>query len=534
MQFPAEKKYLPPLVFLALCSALLVLARLHTFHEPLHGDLMLYAVSAREWLLGRGLYSDLFDVKPPGIFWAYAGAQALFGYTRLSVFALNAGCAVLTLLAVFGAGRLKSGRLSTGLWAGLFWTLISGDIALWANQPNTEAFINLFAAAGFAILLGRKAGEDLSTAGAVALGALFAAASFFKQNSLAILFLFLAGHILRARLGAPGRRTPLKGALTACGVVLFCWLFFLGYTRLTGQWEALLDLLNYQRAYVSSTGGILGSLLRSFGPALLPEGGWLPVCHLILLFIFGAEYLLMDRTGKTDGKRLLLVSYLLGVQAAVALPGWFYTQYYQLWLPFLAIAGGWAVESIELSPFKYARRLSFAAGAAIIIILLAAELPPFRLPAEDWSRKKFGDEFIVTDKLGLDLKELLGPGGSFYAWGTQPGLYFTSGLRPPSGLFYNTPLLSGPLREKLSGRLLSALTVTPPELFIALRPELEAGRRGGTVHPVLSWALARYREFDWEGHRGSFAFFARSGGALEKRILSGKLPASFQKPLKKS
>ena len=529
MPIPADENDRASLIFLAACSALLVLARLHTLYEPLHGDLAVYAVSAREWLLGRGLYSDLFDVKPPGVFWAYAAAQYLFGYNPLSVFALNISCAVLTLIAVFYAGFLAGGRLRTGIWAGVFWTLISGDIQLWANQPNTEAFINLFAAAGFALLLGCRDGEDLPPRKAAALGALFTLAALFKQNSLAIMFALLAAHIIRVRAFSPASRFPLKGPLIACGVVFFSGILLFALARLTGQWEAVSDLLAYQRSYVTSTGGVLASLLRSFGPDIIPDGGLLPVAHLALLFLAGAAGLAAALYKNPRGKPLLLLGWLLGVQAAVALPGWFYTQYYQLWLPFLAVAGAWALETPALSLSSRIPRLAAASGLLLAAVLLGAQLPYFTLSAEDWSRRKFGDEFAFTDRVGRDLKELLRPGESFYAWGTQPGLYFASGLRPPAGLFYNAHLLSGPRRAQLSRRLLAALAQEPPEMFIALHWEYEERRRGGPAHPVLAWALDNYRELVWEGHRGAFVYFAKKGGLLEKRIKAGGLPIRFLK-----
>ena len=47
---------------------LLIAARARTYHEPFMGDITVYAVIAHEMQLGRALYAQLIDHKPPGLF----------------------------------------------------------------------------------------------------------------------------------------------------------------------------------------------------------------------------------------------------------------------------------------------------------------------------------------------------------------------------------------------------------------------------------------------------------------------------------
>ena len=59
-------------VCLAALAAVLALARLHTYDEPLERDLTTYAVIGHEMLGGRSLYADVWDHKPPAVHVTYS------------------------------------------------------------------------------------------------------------------------------------------------------------------------------------------------------------------------------------------------------------------------------------------------------------------------------------------------------------------------------------------------------------------------------------------------------------------------------
>jgi len=82
-------------VLLAL-AALLVLARLHTYDEPIETDLSAAAVITREVLDGRTLYADMWDHKPPALALTHAAAQLVTGYGPGAIFLLNVVAGVPT------------------------------------------------------------------------------------------------------------------------------------------------------------------------------------------------------------------------------------------------------------------------------------------------------------------------------------------------------------------------------------------------------------------------------------------------------
>lgn len=88
------------LVLYVVCAVIILGLRHKSVHEPLERDHATYAVIAHELLEGRQLYSDLWDNKPPGIFWTYAGAELVFGYGEGTVFVLGLLAAIATVPAV--------------------------------------------------------------------------------------------------------------------------------------------------------------------------------------------------------------------------------------------------------------------------------------------------------------------------------------------------------------------------------------------------------------------------------------------------
>ncbi len=127
---------------LSLLAVVTVVARLHTYGEPLERDLATYAVIRHELRQGRTLYSDLWDHKPPAIHVTYAAAEGLAGFGPGSVYLLGVLAALATLVGVFWAGKTRRLGPVTGLWAAAFWTVAAGDLTLQGNQPNTEVFLN--------------------------------------------------------------------------------------------------------------------------------------------------------------------------------------------------------------------------------------------------------------------------------------------------------------------------------------------------------------------------------------------------------
>ena len=477
---------------LSLCGLIFFL-RLHTYDEPLERDLTTYAVIAHEMLNGKSLYSDLWDHKPPAIHLTYAAAELIAGYGRDSIFLMNVVAAVATLVACYFAGAVGGRGPLGGLVAATLWAVASGDMAIEGNQPNTEVFLNALLTAAFAILA-RSESKNLGMRAALLVGLLFAAASFYKQIVVIQAALLAVAYLALSSVGTRKKALGELAVIAAIGAT--AWALVFGYFYARGHGEAFTEaVFTYNRYYpdiirrahshdpewVLLSIGILSGVGMVLGLAFGPRRGW-----------------------------ILLLAFAIATHISVLLPGWFCPHYYQLWLPPLVIGAGWAVELLKrILPVRFSW-LSYAVAGVSCGALIMLEMPYYRVPAKAWSVCKYGGIFLEGEQLAIKIDNLLSPGATFYEWGNETGFYFTTRRRPPSGIIFAYPMQAGPIRAKLSRRLLDDLERNQPELVVAANQTMWET----PGHPIIKWLEENYRPF-WR--TDSFLLLARKGSALDLR-----------------
>jgi len=521
------------LVALIGLAAGLALARLHTWNEPLERDLTTYAVIGHNLLEGRSLYSDLWDHKPPAIHGSYALAEYLFGYGPASVYALYLVTAIATMLGVYAAGSGSGGR-AAGLWAAAFWAILSGDLRLQANQPNTEAFMNACLAGGFALWL-RSGKSGLAASRALLTGALFFLASDYKQIVVVVPIALGLVHIGYPPVGCSRRRALADTALIA-GVGILGWLTIFIYFRHVGHLGDFVDaVFIYNQAYArlsinhlvqqfQSPDRCLGPLFK-IGPALL-------LLSLVGLVLEGRKkyrkwlrWLAENVSFPLPGTRrneyrkwLMWLGYALAVDFSIHAAGRWQAHYFQLWLPCLAIGAAWGLGSLAALGDRMRRFGARAAGACAMVSLLVVQGMYYRLPAAEWCVAKYpdydGTAFVSSPAVARQIDAMLQPGETFYVWGAETGLYYASCHDLPTGILYNYPLLKGPFYLPLTGRALRELERSRPCLVVTMREPHQACLR---THPIERWWRFNYHA--WPHNRcGPFDLYVRTGSALEKRL----------------
>jgi hypothetical protein len=122
-------------LLLALIAFVLLLA-LPTLTYPLGRDQGEFATIGRGLLEGRVPYRDLWNPKPPAVFYLYAGAMSIFGQTTAALRALDLLLMPGMMLGLYWIGTRLYSR-TVGLWAALlfaifyftetFWTLTQND-----------------------------------------------------------------------------------------------------------------------------------------------------------------------------------------------------------------------------------------------------------------------------------------------------------------------------------------------------------------------------------------------------------------------
>ena len=495
------KKLWPGLVLVALCGIILC-SRLHTYNEPLERDITIYAVIAHEMRAGRALYSDLWDHKPPAIYVSFEAAELVAGYGRRSIFLVNILATLGTMIACYVAGSAEGAGRMGGLVAATLWAFVSGDIAFEGNQPNTEVFLNAFLTAGFAVFI-RAQKENLGPLRALVAGLFFAIASLYKQVVIAEAALLALAYLVWTPTGA--RKKAIVDLALFGSVGAAAWAAVSGYFAARGHGQAFFDaVITYNRWYSSS------SWHKDFDKLpfiITPDGLSIMVC-IGSLFVMGLIF------GFISGPRrpwVLLLAFAIATQIAVLSPGRFHQHYYQLLLPPLMIGAGWAVAMLrDILPARLTW-LSYATIGVVIMVIALLEAPYYRVPAEMWSVKKYGGVFVATDNLAHGIDHLLLPNETFYEWGNESGLYFTTARRPPSGIIFAYPVQDGPLASRLIQRLQDDVERAQPELVVV---NWEDMKKVGSALPLLKWCKQNYRPiYDTK----IFLLLARKGGRLDRQ-----------------
>ncbi len=498
---------------------MIAFARLHTIAEPLERDITTYAVIGHEMLAGRKLYTDLWDHKPPAIHLTYATAELVAGYGPQEVYLLNVLVAIVTTLGVWRASLACTESAGGSLLAAALWAVTSGDLALQANQPNTEAFLNACLIWALAILLGGT-GASPGRRRASAAGALFALASLYKPVvitvPIALSFVLLA----RSSRSANGTRRALAGIAWMAAPGFLAWTLVFGWFAAANRFGDAFDaIVIYNRAYAGSLRDNLavGLTARHAIPGCLGTVVEMPAMALLaLVWSWLARRRLSARgtaSPSTPAVGALLGAYALGVALAVALPGRSYCHYYQLWLPLLPVVAAWALVRLRLALPSSGRSTARALGVALLGVVVLLQVPSYLLSPDQWSMRKYGSLFVATRRAAAQIDKVLTPGETFYEWGAETGLYFYTRRDPPTGVFFNYPLLQGPLVRTLSARVIRDLAVARPELVIVATPDAAS-----FSNPVMQWVAQRYVAVPPAVLPGIGYPFVLQGGVLQARL----------------
>jgi len=393
------------------------------------------------------------------------------------------------------------------LWAAAAWAVLSMDMVLQANQPNTESFINAAMVWGFALLLAADPRQARSGR-ATGAGLLFALATLYKQVAL-----FPSGLILLAdAVVGPHRRPALRRAAWIGLLVAGAWVLMALWFLIAGQFREFYGtLFRYGQEYVSQDGsGLFGNLVRGLAPrALIPAPAgvlrWLALPALLFAVV---------TLPRRQRRWWLYLGWAAGTYLAFAAPGRYYWHYYQLWFPVIAVGIGMLI--VEMRRLEGRRRhLAHVAGGLALAALLSRTLPDFALDAVEWSEMKYGREFSHARCVAHALDARLDSGETVFQWGAEPAFYTIGRRRPTTPLvnaWFALPEYGGTLSARLTELTVEQLHRAPPDVVVL---ENRTVTDTAPDHPVLRWANERYTIVD---RPPGYVITARKGGAVERRL----------------
>jgi hypothetical protein len=247
---------------LAVCA---FCVRTASIAEPLGADQSLWASAARGMSHGQRLYRDVWEQRPPGIYWIYLTGFRVLGWTSATVAWLDILASATTAALLFLIARNLSNTLTGALVAALYasltmpaWLYSHGGFL---ERSVCETFIATCVA--FGAWSAVQVRERNSGAAAVALGLSAGAAVVLKPNAGLYFPALLLWVALYRDRGSSARLVAvaiLAGAIVPALALLWLW-------RLDLLHDARVAVIDFNRFYVSQ-GFTLGGYALEFSKAV--------------------------------------------------------------------------------------------------------------------------------------------------------------------------------------------------------------------------------------------------------------------------
>lgn len=141
--------------------------------------------------------------------------------------------------------------------------------------------------------------------------------------------------------------------------------------------------------------------------------------------------------------------------------------------------------------------------------ILFHEVPNYALTADQWSQRKYGDEFLDGRNLAKRISGILKPDEDFFHFTKDPNLYFYTHKKPPTGILWIDHAQCGPLTEKLLSQYQKDLAAHPADLMVIDQ------RAFPDHYKYLLDGFVFWETFPENGH---YALWVAKGGKLEARL----------------
>lgn len=515
-------------------------------------DQGIYAVVADSILHGGMPYRDVWDFKPPGIFYVYAVAELVFGHRMIAPRILE----VVGLLSLYFAFRTIGLELFGSRLAGLLgWMLaVVAEAAqdFWdTGQPESYGAILAVWALAITINPAPRFGRSSSWG---AMGFLFGFC-FLLKPTIALGAIPCALYASWREYEATG---DVRRGLLAIVIASFASVVPIaacaGWFVIRGAWPALYaTLFEFAPAYTAIS---LSHFHRSklYVAAVLALRCAARLEGKFLLVLCGG-LLLPPRVMRSSAGLALVVAMIVLELLGVAVQAKFFSYHYspvlmlmavpaggglaQLWHRFgsvsalvLAIAAVAVYNCVSVPiigqvGIDHAGLLANFEGRSVLRIdLLISRLtgrPPLALTAE---LDEAGESSLAINQAAAkEIAQIAAPSDRVYIWGFEPVIYWLAERRPASRFIYNVPQRFEWGRGAARAELIDSLVTAKPTVIVVESGdsfEWVTGNSLDSVHALADFpALADYIRANYApaDRLGNLQLYRRSGSA-------GAMPAS--------
>jgi hypothetical protein len=362
---------------------------------------------AAQRLLDGGLpYRDIWDHKPPGVYFVDAFGLAFGG--RVGVWLIQIAFLAAAALAGYRALRREFGDVPA-LIGSLAWLVASPRLFLERGHTNFVEFFALPLQLGALLLYVRP----LTTSRALTIGVLGGAAVLFKPTLVGIWIAIGLVTLVQRRRQAVGTVAALAlGAVVPLALVA-AWAFSRGILA-----EMLDQTLVYNRAYASFLP--VENRLRDLvgGLRLTLDSG------LVLITFTAWLYAAITRRWRSP---LVLVAFVaFPLELVLSTFGRGYHYYFLAWLPSMAVLTAFAVSELQrLAPPRLAR-VALALGTIAMCVQPAFLVTSLALTT-DRGRFSGAAAYIAANS---------GPADTILIWGAHSEVLFLADRLSPTQFVY--------------------------------------------------------------------------------------------------
>jgi hypothetical protein len=474
---------------LALVLLSVAMIRLRLASVPLERDEGEYAYAGQLILQGVAPYQLVYNMKFPGVYYAYSVILALFGQTpwgiHVGLLLVNAA----TTLLLFLLARRWIGERAA-LFAGAAFAVLSLDRWSMGVFAHATHFVILPGVAGFLVLTRALDSKRLATF--FAAGVLLGTSVLMKQHAIVFvpfglaLVLWRELRIDRAPLGGAVRRLATFGLGAAVPFALM--LVVLAAQGVIGRFWTW--TFRYARDYVSEVSWASAGPSLVAGLRTVTTATW-AIWLVAALGLVGLWLTPWRRETRVFVSALLVTSFL------ATCPGFYFREHYFIvMLPAIAMLAGVGIVSLQHALATRVPR-SVADIAATLVFLVSvitygiAEREYLgSMSVGDVSRGRYGrNPFAEAPEIARYIEQRTSAGDRIAVLGSEPEIYFYARRHSATGYIYVYPLMERhALATTMQDEMIREIEKARPEFIVFVTTPVSWLARPDSDRHILEWA----------------------------------------------
>jgi 4-amino-4-deoxy-L-arabinose transferase-like glycosyltransferase len=521
----------------ALLVVVILLGAAPILTYPLGRDQGEFAIIGTSILRGSVPYVDVWNPKPPAIFYTYAGLIGVFGPSAWAVRTLDLLMFPVMAVALYGIGRRLLNN-ALGLWAVLLYGVFYFTESFWTLSQNdgTAAVPMALAVWGVFVLtdIVPTTARPRRLALAAGIGALAALTLWFKYPYITFVAGLIVGYLWVRRawlwdeviaftvgglvIGLGG-----MGLLASAGALTAWWesaTVTAGYTAQGYDWAVF-------RADMAQYWGFRWAqwhILWVLAGVTLVRFGWRAIQK-------------SPQEGNplvTDGRKwTIITSWLASTAIAMLIQAKGYDYHWLPMLPALVLLGANAAN--QLSQFirsqerlpRWTVHLNVPLTVILALLYLTvqtwgAALPYLTqsLPQTTYYTQFQGDQFTADETALLTdyLRARVSPGETLFVWGFRPEIYYLTETRPATRFIFQFPLVADWYPVEWQQQMVDTLWGVMPPYVVVARGDFMPWVTGRDADSNMllqeytelnNWLIFNYEQ---EAEVGSFLVWRRKDG----------------------